>query len=258
MTTLVSWIGVDSRAPTSAYIASDSRISWNKESWDFGYKTFASPNTPDVFGYSGDVVFPSLLLAQFCVGLESGIYEGDCKDRFKALRQIAQHSLSELPESQRRPFEIVHCGRDGLGMGARFGVGILKLGDSGSVAVSEPALPAQSAIVHLSGSGATAVERSRRNWIPKSSGGTTRAMFIAFVEALQSGADPNSGGGPQMVGLYRVGNGRIFGVHYRGRRYLGGGPVHPESAGVVDWRNERFERIDGISGELLPGAQSHR
>jgi hypothetical protein len=241
-----------------AYIAADSRISWDEESWDFGYKTFASPNTPDVFGYSGDVVFPSLLLAQFCVGLQSGIYDGSHTDRFKALRQIAQHSLSELPKSQRRPFEVVHCGRDGSGMDARFGVGILRLDGRGTVAVSEPALPTHSAVVHLSGSGATAVEQARRDWKPEASGGTTRAMFMAFVKALQSGGDPGSGGGPQMVGLYRVGDGRIFGVHYKGRRYLGGGPVHPRGAGAVDWRNEWFERIDGVSGELLPGAQSHR
>ena len=39
MTMLVSWIGIDTHGPTSAYIATDSRISWNMTNkFDFGKK----------------------------------------------------------------------------------------------------------------------------------------------------------------------------------------------------------------------------
>lgn len=39
MTMLASWIGIDTYGPTSAYIVSDSRISWGKAAaYDHGKK----------------------------------------------------------------------------------------------------------------------------------------------------------------------------------------------------------------------------
>jgi hypothetical protein len=65
MTSLVSWIGVDSLAPASIYLASDSRISWgNRLTWDYSRKLFASRNHPEILGYFGDVLFPSQVLGQ--------------------------------------------------------------------------------------------------------------------------------------------------------------------------------------------------
>lgn len=56
MTSLVVWTGVDSRAPASIYLASDSRLSWdNGDTWDFGRKVFASHRYPDILGYYGEV-----------------------------------------------------------------------------------------------------------------------------------------------------------------------------------------------------------
>ena len=80
---------------------------------------------------------------------------------------------------------------------------------------------------------------------------------MSFVSALKGGADRQSGGAPQMVGLYRVENGQTFGIRYERKMYLHGSRVHPSAAGTVDWRNERFERIDGRTGKRLPGAQRH-
>ena len=65
MTMLVSWIGIDTHGPTSAYIAADSRISWNMTNkFDFGKKVFASKKYPEILGYAGDVLFPSIVLEQ--------------------------------------------------------------------------------------------------------------------------------------------------------------------------------------------------
>ena len=59
MTMLVSWIGVDTHGPTSAYIAADSRISWDaSNAFDFAKKVFAAKKYPEIFGYAGDVLFP--------------------------------------------------------------------------------------------------------------------------------------------------------------------------------------------------------
>ena len=61
MTSLLAWVGVDSRHLSSIYLASDSRISWGDvANWDFGRKLFASTKYPEIIGYVGDVLFPSL------------------------------------------------------------------------------------------------------------------------------------------------------------------------------------------------------
>lgn len=59
MTLLASWAAIDTHGISSAYIVSDSRISWgNKKYFDFGKKVFASKKYPEIFGYAGDVLFP--------------------------------------------------------------------------------------------------------------------------------------------------------------------------------------------------------
>src|SRR5579864_7490961 len=66
MTTLVPWCSVDSRGSSALCMASDSRITWGSEvkRWDAGRKLFACKATADIFGYVGEVFFPSLVLGQ--------------------------------------------------------------------------------------------------------------------------------------------------------------------------------------------------
>lgn len=74
MTMLVSWIGVDTHGPSSVYIAADSRISWTQEhKFDFGKKVFASKKYPEIFGYAGDVLFPSIVLEQIIELIDAGV-----------------------------------------------------------------------------------------------------------------------------------------------------------------------------------------
>lgn len=89
MTLLVSWVGVDPRGPASAYIATDSRISWSEENvFDYGRKVFALDNHPDIFGYVGDVLFPSIVLTQIAEMADTGLLFRDgftCKEKFQAV-----------------------------------------------------------------------------------------------------------------------------------------------------------------------------
>ena len=74
MTLLASWIGVDTHGPTSAYMVSDSRISWGLNSkFDYGRKVFASSQYPEIFGYAGEVIFPSVVLSQLIEMIATGI-----------------------------------------------------------------------------------------------------------------------------------------------------------------------------------------
>ena len=47
------------------YIASDSRITWgNNDIFDYCKKVFTCKQFPEIFGYCGDVLFPSIVLSQ--------------------------------------------------------------------------------------------------------------------------------------------------------------------------------------------------
>ncbi len=81
---------------------------------------------------------------------------------------------------------------------------------------------------------------SERLWEESLQGGTSRAIYSAFTEGLGQGADPYSGGGPQLVGLHRIGPGIRFGTIYGGKRYLAGACVTQAAARTenVKWFNE--------------------
>lgn len=258
MTSLMCWIGCDSRpVPSSAYIATDSRISWSSQTWDYGRKTYASTRTADIFGYCGFIVFPSLILSQFVSALDEGLYDGDVKSRHDGLERLARTSFDRLPQSEKRNFTIVHCGRDGEGLASRFRAYVLSW--RGKWSSQELTLPVgESAVVHVAGSGKTAVEDAIRASVEGPKDRTTRTMFQSLVSALASGRDPSSGGAPQLAGLYRVKGGVSFGVLHQGERFLYGMPVHDlASSSGLEWRNGLFERTDGWNKKRLAGAQKH-
>lgn len=259
MTTLISWVGVDQRAPASLYIASDSRIGWEGEYWDRGAKTFASPTTPDILGYCGDVVFPALVLPQFVASLGAGLVGKSWRNRHQALRRLVARSIQKVPRGQRRKFTIVYCGREGKGMEARFRAGLLEYDRSNGVTWRGVRLPRRSGLLFAGGTGADQVRHHREAWEASvTEGGTSRAQFAAFVDALSQGKDGSSGGPPQLVGLYRISQGRHLGTSYRGGQFVAGAEVEPQVDGSIEWRNELFERVSGPSQHLLRGAQAHR
>jgi hypothetical protein len=120
-------------------------------------------------------------------------------------------------------------------------------------------MPRSSARLHIAGSGAREVRNAERLWEKSDQGGTSRAVYSAFTEALAQGVDPHSGGAPQLVGLHRIGSGIRFGTVYQGKRYIAGARVTQEAARIahVDWFNELFERTDGARATRLLEAQRH-
>jgi hypothetical protein len=262
MTSLVAWVGVDSRRPASLYVATDSRVTWSNHTaaYDFARKTFAARNSPDIFGYVGDVLFPALLLPTavelFDMDPRPDDFVVKRQDRFLA---IVRGSWNAVPHHERRDVNIVHGTRSGSGTGASFGLQVLSYGQGTGWRQERIAMPAVSATLTFLGSGTAAQRESHGAWQSSDSANTSRAAFGAFCEGIEGKHDSRSGGAPQLVGLYREGNGRLFGISWLGRNHVSGAYVPQDLAqdlNRIEWRDRLFQRATATH-EVLPGAQRH-
>ena len=101
------------------------------------------------------------------------------------------------------------------------------------------------------------VNKWQDRWQSSSQAGTSRAVFSAFCDALRSQEDPKTGGAPQVVGLYRKGTGRCFGVVSENNKFILGLLIdHNPDDSLVEWRNTLFERC-GSDGKRIKTAQVH-
>lgn len=262
MTSIVSWVGVDTRGPASVYIGSDSRISWGaSHTWDNGRKTFASATHPYIFGYCGDVLFPSMVLPVVQEHLASSALTTQPRSVFGEVGSLVRRLWKQYPHQEHRDFSIIMAARLGQKMAARFYVAVFAFNaKTQKWHLHEEDMPKASSFLIHAGSGAAEVRAAETLWQASAHAGTSRAAFSAFCESMRAGADPHTGGGPQLVGLRRIGNGMTFGVVYDGRRYLSGAVVGREAAAssTVEWFNEVFERVDGARMMRLPEAQRHQ
>jgi hypothetical protein len=260
MTSLAAWVAVDSRGETAAYLASDSRVSWGpNQKWDTGRKVFACQRHPDLFGYCGDVVFPSKILGKIVEFADLGALfdpTDTAADKFSRVVTMVKNSFNDYPANVPLPFTMVHWSRQNSGVPSDFELRTLSWNRADGWREESIKLPQGSTLALTLGSGKNAVEKSYQRWKESSSGGTSRAVFSAFCDALASESDPLSGGAPQLVGVYRQGFGRAFGVVWKGTAYLYGEPASLLSdPTTLEWRNELFERCDPATLRRLPSAQ---
>jgi len=261
MTTLVSWVGVDQRGQASFYIASDSRITWGEnESWNIGKKVFASLGSPDIFAYCGDVLLPSMVLSQV-VDLADGqaLYPDNSnpEDRAKHLESFLTSAIGEYPKKRINPFTILYATRFGSGVGCAFHLYRFDWSFGSELIRNKVEIPIVSDVALCLGTGKDFVFESHLSW-KNAQGSTSRGVFSAFCDALLSKGYPRSGGAPQLVGIYREGTGRKFGVIFCDTTFFGGVQIkNIEFLQSLEWRNEKFERCDSVSRTCLSGAQKH-
>ena len=265
MTTLVGWTGVQGDGPSSIYLASDSRISWKagKQKWDAGRKLFAFRNSPDLLGYCGDALLPSHMLSQLCEIADHGLLfppESSAAERHERLFNVLKASLDLSDEAVRRDFSVVHVSREEKDKSVHFFVWRLdcKSGRLRKVAFEEinPTTETSSRRLFALGSGARAYLEEALNWEASAQAHTSRGYFTALCDLLAADADPMSGGAPQLIGLYRNGTGKVFGLVSSGRYYFHGVPLPPGINGTsIEWRDETFQIIDWRTGEIKKGAQ---
>jgi hypothetical protein len=95
----------------------------------------------------------------------------------------------------------------------------------------------------VEGSGVQDVKNELAIWQRSPHAHTSRAVFSALCGAVRNGQNSAVGGPVQLVGMYRIGNGRIFGVVNAGVVTVLGLPVQSICNPGLEYRNELFERV---------------
>jgi hypothetical protein len=263
MTSLISWVGVDSRGVASLYLASDSRISWaDSGTWDYGRKLFASRRYPHIFGYCGDVLFPTQTLSQITEMLDDDLIAANPSDSIDRCTErvlaIVESAFKTYPAKAKRDFDILYSMREGEGMQSRFHLRQITFRATSSATVRPFKIPDQSGLIVVLGSGSDSVRARLDQWTTTEVGGTSRAVFGSFCDSLQSGHDSLSAGPPQLVGLRRKSTAKTFGIVWqKGLYYYGLQAALPTYQNRICWFNELFEICDPNTLERRADAQRH-
>jgi hypothetical protein len=259
MTTLIAWIGADSRGPSSIYLASDSRISWPSGRWDYGRKLFSAHTAQDIVGYCGDVLFPTQTLSQIFELIDRGLLfpaGTDADDRLNIIIDSLQRASSGYPSSESRDFDLLYCTRLAKGMSSKFIAYQIHFSGGQAADPLSISIPQKSGLIAKLGSGSDAFCESFARWKMSDVGGTSRSVFSALAESVRSGLDPQSGGPPQLVGIYREGTSKSFGIVWENRRFFCGMEVGQASDYLqVPWHNDLFEICDPTSLKRSLSAQ---
>ena len=257
MSLLITWLGVDSRAPASIYIASDSRITWGKDSkWDYGRKVFGFSKSPDILGYCGDVLFPTLVLPQIIDIADRGLLfskKETCKEKFEIIKEKVIKLFKNYPNNALiSPFSIVHASRDDK----NFFCHIIEWNKINGWKGKKANFDDYSNKLFVLGSGKNEFLSKFRTYWESCNKKTSRAVFHCFCDTLFNIKDDYCGGLPQLMGLYRIGDSRCFGIIKKRKRFVSGIEIKKSiDFNLIEWRNELFERCDGKTGQRLKGAQ---
>jgi hypothetical protein len=263
MTLIISWIGVDDKKDgkeiASIYIASDSRYTWGKVGkYDYGIKLFGSTKYPEIFGFCGDVMFPSNILGQIIPQIDNGILIHDSDDGNAKNNKIFNYIKSSFEtypkEFLGRTFTILH--------GTRFEktFKLFKTSfDSDQILKNEEIeLPAFSTKVFSGGSGAPEFDTNWENWRKENHNNyrTSRAAYHCLYQTLKNIKDPQTGGYSQIIGLYRNKNAKLFGIIENEKKYIYGKESSEDiNSSSIEWRNENFERMNPETLKIIEGAQ---
>ena len=210
MTLLVAWAGIDTHGPSSAYIASDSRISWKSgQTFDFGRKVFAFAKWPDVLGYCGDVLFPSIALNQIVDLADAGLLFApnfSSQQKFQAIVNKLNDLFRPYPQLgsgiAENALAIVYCSRDPVDCKkfVSYTISWSKEHDWHGVKAEFP--PASDVLFAL-GTGSENFKENRQRYEGGPTARTSRAIFHCFCDVLEHPPNATVGGAPQLVGLFR-------------------------------------------------------
>lgn len=266
MTSLIAWIAYTKQKtgpafPRAIYVASDSRITWGAYSnrWDAGRKVFGPGVAPHIFGYCGDVVFPSLVIGQVASALDAGILfppSASSHRKHEVVYDLLKTSFEARHNAPKQDFWIVHVLLEQPWPAPAFRAWLVSFvaGAWNSEVVS---LPTCTSPMKILGTGASTTRAHVKKWID-AAGNTSWAIFSGFCDALNSGVDKFSGGPPQVAALFGAEERQNFGIVKDGKLYLNGLRVPPTSAKRnVQWYDENFQRINPITMKPMAGARRY-
>lgn len=265
MTLLVAWAAVDTHGMSAMYIASDSRISWGATAhFDSGRKVFAFRNHPDILGYCGDVLFPSLALSQIVELGDAGLLfsaGASAEQKFQAIVDKLNDLAREYPvlhsSLAKNSLSVLHGSRES-GSGKNFSCRSISWHrDRGWWGEAVP-MPRRSDVLFALGSGARSFSDNLERYKVGPTSGTSRAVFHCICDTLAAVAEPTIGGPPQLVGIIRKPNSfaSSYGVIHKGQRtFLGAHIDNLQNFDAILWRNENFELCDGNTRRRRANAQ---
>ena len=266
MTLLVCWTGIDTHGPSSLYMAADSRISWKAPAhFDFARKVFAFSRWPDVLGYCGDVLFPSIALNQIVDLADAGLLFSEDfspKQKFQAIVDKLNDLFRQYPALHsglsENSLSVIHGSRDPMN-NKNFFSHTIRWSEKRGWHGEEKPMPAASGVLFSLGTGASDFMENLKRYEDGPTRGTSRAVFHCFCDTLANTTEPTVGGAPQLVGVIRKPKtpAITFGVINEGRRtFLGAHIDNLRNFDTVNWRNANFELCDGTTMQKLPTAQA--
>jgi hypothetical protein len=251
MTTLISWVTYKAgqvSIPNSIYIVSDSRISWGRHEahWDGGRKVFTCRIEAHMFGYCGDVVFPSLVLAQIVSAIDNGVLfrsNASAEEKHEGVYTSLRKSFQRRRDTPDRDFWILHALRMGENATRKFSVRQISYDCKQKEWQSTPlAIPTQTGIIAMLGSGKASVKKYVDRWIASDVGARSSAFFSGFCDALFSAEDKHSGGMPQIGALNPGSHAQIIGFRNGDAHYLHGLELIPvKTLHRIKWCDRHFQ-----------------
>lgn len=263
MTMIVSWIGVDTHGPASAYMVSDSRISWNNNiKYDCAKKIFAFNNSADIIGYCGDVIFPSIILSQIVELADLGLLfhkDDESTKKWNIINKKIIESFNKYPSMQLPITNVIilYITKNIKNEFSFFTLSWDKLKKRWHGTIEKT--PKQSGVVQIYGSGKKQFLENYERYNLGKNKNTSRNVFHCFCDTLFSNTTNKTiGGMPQLAGIIRKSNtcARKYGFIFNKKRYLYGVEItNLTNFNYVFWINDLFENYDGEKMKKIPNAQ---
>lgn len=260
MTTLISWKGVDTHGISSIYIASDSRVTFSANVHsDNCRKILVSTKHPLIFGYCGDVVYPLFHIGAILSLIDSfGIscIGNNFDDHCFSICSMLNSSSEEYFKSIKTESTIIFVEREFIGMDSIFRMCKFKF-INGKYINEKIDIESSSPLIFAGGSGGIMYtdlyyDKFRANSV-------SREVFWALCSFIKSGVDKNTGGSPQLAGLFKKGSAVPHCVVWNDSLYFCGTDInsiqHHSFFEGIKCVNENFELCNPITKNLKEGAQ---
>jgi len=188
-------------------------VSWGKiASFDHGRKVFAFRLSPDILGYCGDVLFPTMVLSQIAEMADQGLLfppQASCKERYEAIKEKLVQQFQTYPkmveEITAPVLQVLHIARNPI-KNTEYSCWLIEWTRKKGWAGKKINMPSSSGVLFSLGSGSDEFNKNYARYESGPNRGTSRNVFHCFCDTLFNIKDEKCGGSPQLVGIYRKPN----------------------------------------------------